>query len=66
MSEWQPISTSPEAVVVLTKIDDNKGERNVQELRRSGRLWWHPDGSGYVYYTPTHWKPANPMQGARP
>jgi hypothetical protein len=20
-------------------------------------MWWFPDGSMYVYYTPTHWKP---------
>jgi hypothetical protein len=45
-------------VVVRTKIHDAKGERNDQTLKRSGNLWFYPDGSMYVYYTPTHWKPA--------
>jgi len=58
MSEWQPISTAPENVVVMTKIDDEHGERNVQELMRRGRLWWVKDGSFYVYFTPTHWMPS--------
>lgn len=43
--------------VVLTKIEDKDGERNVQKLRRRNNLWFVPDGSMYVYYTPTHWKP---------
>ena len=55
---WNSIETAPEDRVVLTKIDDAAGERNVQSLRRRGRLWFVPDGSMYVYYAPTHWKPA--------
>lgn len=47
----------PEGEVVMTKIDDGKGVRNVQSLYRQGRLWWFPSGEIYVYYTPTHWKP---------
>ncbi len=43
-----------EETIVMTKIDDEKGERNVQELKRYGNLWMFPDGSMYVYYTPTH------------
>ena len=27
----------------------------VQELYRDGNLWFVPDGSTYVYYTPTMW-----------
>lgn len=57
MSDWRNISTAPEGVEVLTKIDDDKGERNVTTLKRQGRMWWYPDGSMYVYYTPTHWAP---------
>ncbi len=57
-AEWQPIATAPERVVVDTKIDDERGCRNEQSMKRLGRLWWFPDGSMYVYYTPTHWKPA--------
>lgn len=54
-AEWQPIETAPENVAVLTKINDERGERNVQTLKRQGRLWFFPDGSMYVYYSPTHW-----------
>lgn len=48
----------PDGVVVMTKIDTWKeGKRNEQPLKRQGTLWFLPDGSMYVYYTPTHWKP---------
>lgn len=49
-------SLPPVGVVVDTKIDDENGIRNEQKLKRNGSLWWHPDGSAYVYYTPTHWR----------
>lgn len=52
---WKPISTAPEGVVVRTKIDDSDGARNDQNLKRFNVLWYFPDGSMYVYYTPTHW-----------
>lgn len=42
--------------MVLTKIDDADGCRNEQPLKRRGPLWFKPDGSMYVYYSPTHWK----------
>jgi len=45
-----------EATEVMTKIDDEKGCRNEQKLRRRGSLWFFPDMSMYVYYTPTHWR----------
>ena len=45
----------PNGVIVLTKIDDENGCRNVQPLYRRNMLWFLPDGSMYVYYTPTHW-----------
>lgn len=48
----------PEGRAVLTKIDDYKGERNVQPLIRKKNLWFFTDMSMYVYYAPTHWKPA--------
>lgn len=56
MSDWQPISTAPDRKVVLTKIDDERGPRNEQELKRMGNLWFFPDDSMYVYYQPTHWR----------
>lgn len=42
---------------VDTKIDDGRGVRNEQSMKLVGRLWYVPDGSMYVYYTPTHWRP---------
>ena len=55
---WVKVSKQlpPEKEVVITKIDDNQGCRNVQELYRRKNLWFLPDGSMYVYYTPTHWR----------
>lgn len=46
-----------EGVEVLTKIH-RVGERecNLQTLKRRGSLWFFPDESMYVYYTPTHWR----------
>lgn len=46
-----------EEVVVETKIDDGSFIRNIQELKRRGKLWFTPNGSMYVYYIPTHWRP---------
>lgn len=50
---WKPIETMPEGREVWTRIYDDKGERNVQKLRREGRLYF--GGNMYVYYQPTHW-----------
>lgn len=45
-------------VVVMTKIDDEKGVKNIQTLKiGSHGLWWLPDDSMYIYYNPTHWHP---------
>lgn len=44
-----------EGLVVMTKIDDEFGLRNKQELVRGGNMWFLPDKRMYVYYTPTHW-----------
>lgn len=52
---WQTTETAPEGKPVMTKIDDQNGPRNEQVLVRKGRLWFYPDMSMYVYYTPTHW-----------
>lgn len=48
----------PQDVDVETKIDDERGVRNVQKLRRHSNLWWFPDMSMYIYYSPTHWREA--------
>jgi hypothetical protein len=59
MSEWQRVGDTlpPDGEIVDTKIDDAKGCRNTSHLKRQRNLWYFPDGSMYVYYTPTHWKP---------
>lgn len=44
---------------VETKIHDEKGCRNENTLCRQGGLWFLPDFSMYVYYTPTHWRLIN-------
>lgn len=56
--EWKLVSEQlpPEGEVVETKIDDEHGCRNETRLIRKGRLWFFPDRSMYVYYTPTHWR----------
>jgi hypothetical protein len=59
MSEWRTIGSAPEGVLIETKIDDAEGVRNEQRLKRRGRLFWTEDGSMYVYYTPTHWRPVS-------
>lgn len=54
--DWQTIDTAPDGRIVATKIDDANGCRNESLLKRQGRMWFVPDGSMYVYYTPTHWR----------
>lgn len=58
MSFWIKTSEQlpPENVVVETKIHDEKYCRNETKLIRNGNLWFLPDKSMYVYYTPTHWR----------
>jgi hypothetical protein len=57
-TDWRDARSDPppDGEVVMTKIDDADGCRNEQPLKRMGRLWFFPDASMYVYYTPTHWK----------
>ena len=60
---WNAIDTAPEGSEIETKIDDQDGPRNIQNLVKRTRIpgvtrsmFWYPDGSMYVYYTPTHWR----------
>lgn len=55
--EWISVSEQlpNDDVAVMTKIDDDKGCRNEQQLKRRGNLWFFTDDSMYVYYRPTHW-----------
>ena len=58
MFEWIECKNElpPEKEIVETKIDDGRFRRNEQELFLRDGLWYLPDGSMYVYYTPTHWR----------
>lgn len=60
MTEETPYSRQlpPEGEIVFTVIDDANGRRNEALLRRRKGLHFFPDESMYVYYTPTHWRPA--------
>jgi len=57
MGTWKKITEEepPQKKDLKTKIVDENGDRNEQELVKSGNLWWTPDMKMYVYYTPTHW-----------
>lgn len=46
--------SAPENVLLMTKIDDERGVRNEWPLYRQGRLWFN--NNSYVYWTPTHWR----------
>lgn len=56
--EWVSVNVlpPPHDVIVETKIEGEKGCRNVQKLRRRGSLYYFPDNFMYVYYRPTHWR----------
>lgn len=60
-TKWIPINDElpPERMIVWTKISDDRGDRNEQDLFRIGNLWFLPDEGMYVYYTPTHWRKLN-------
>lgn len=66
-NDWISISEHmpPESQIVDTKIDDEKGIRNETQLVFSNGLWWFPDKSMYVYYSPTHWKYGALMDGKK-
>ena len=59
MHRWFSVKEQlpPEGHIVHTKIHDEYGYRNeARLLYRDGR-WWLKDGSMYIYYVPTHWRP---------
>jgi hypothetical protein len=44
----------PEGEVVIVLNGDTE-----TTLKRRGSMWFFPDGSMYVYYTPKVWRPAH-------
>lgn len=58
MSEWQPVETAPEGVLVDTVIREGRVDRNHKKLARFGHMWFVDERrSSYEYYRPTHWRP---------
>ncbi len=54
MTDWIRVSDKlPDNGVVVHAMLGTK--RVVTDLKRFNNLWFLPDGSMYVYYTPTHW-----------
>ena len=50
---WHNVIHDPPPENVVVEVENNGGAR----LKKSGNLWWFPDGSMYVYYTPEWWRP---------
>lgn len=56
-NQWIKITASnpmPDTGFFLTKIEDEKGTRNITELKRQKGRYFLQDGT-YVYYSPTHY-----------
>lgn len=56
-AHWTPttraLPTTDTPVETITPGGDQR------TLRYHSGLWWLPDGSMYVYFTPTHWREAD-------
>lgn len=53
MAEWKLVEQEPPPE---NEIVDTLSENGLQQtLKLRGRLWFAPDGSMYVYYTPKFW-----------
>lgn len=50
---WRSAADDPPPEGVVVQVQNNDGAL----LKRSGRLWFLPDGSMYVYYSPEFWRP---------
>lgn len=54
MSDWMLIQTTPPPKGVLVEVKTPGGDE--RPLIFDSGLWWLPDRSMYVYFTPTHWR----------
>lgn len=52
--DWRSAADDPPPEGVVVQVQNNDGAL----LKRQGRLWFFPDGSMYVYYTPEYWREA--------
>ncbi len=54
MRDWTKTADQPPEPGVVVEAMDSGG--HVQDLVFDRNLWWFPDKSMYVYFTPTFWK----------
>lgn len=58
MADWTPIEDGmPPEGLLVDAIGPGGGRLR---LEWQDRLWLFADGSNYVYFTPTYWRPARP------
>ena len=58
MSGWVPVTFDSPRPGVVVEVQNNGGAL-LKRHREGGSLWFLPDGSMYVYYTPTYWRPVS-------
>jgi hypothetical protein len=51
---WYSVAHEPPPEGLVVQVQNNGGAL----LKRRGNLWFLPDDSMYVYYTPEFWRPA--------
>lgn len=59
--EWRSARNDPPLEGVVVQVQNNDGAL----LKRRGRLWFFPDDSMYVYYTPEYWRLTSGDSGDR-
>lgn len=55
---WHRLSTLLPPKGVVVEVMTSSGDTG--QLKLVGRLWFMPDGSMYVYYTPEFWREIQP------
>lgn len=62
MSNWYDVESNPPESGTLVECTTPGGD--VRVLKRSGNMWFVPDGSVYVYFTPVKWRPLTEQERA--
>ncbi len=52
VAAWRSVADDPPPEGEVVEVQNNGGAH----LKRVGRLWFFPDASMYVYYTPEFWR----------
>lgn len=58
-ADWKDTIMAPSNKVVMTKYDDGSTVGQERALKRVGEVWFTPDETQYVTYSPTHWNYLN-------